>query len=130
MANSTTVRILRDGARNVVLHCVGVLDTSDVAVVDVLALVDCAAPIPLDFRIDEVEFSVSGVMSVQLLWKANTDVVCLTMAQSGEFEFQDVSGLTNNAGAGKNGTLRLKTSNWAATIQTYSVLVKLIKMGA
>ena len=67
MANSTTVRILRDGARNVTLHCVGVLDTSDGAVVDVLALADCAAPIPLDFRIDEVEFSVSGVMSVQLL---------------------------------------------------------------
>jgi hypothetical protein len=128
MANVTTVRILNDGPRNVILLCVGVLDTSDQAATDVLTLADCANPTPLDYRIDEVEFSVSGVMNVQLLWKANTDVVCLTMAQSGEFDFRENPYLTNNAGAGKNGTLRIKTAGWAS-VQTYSVLIHLVKMG-
>lgn len=128
MANSLTVQTLLDGPRNVVLNVVGVLDTSDVAATDIAVLANFT-PIPTDWRIDEVEFTVSSQIVVQLLWKATTDVVAATFYQAGEICWVEHSPLTNNAGAGKNGTLRVKTTGWASGIQAFTLLIHLVKMG-
>lgn len=128
MANSLTVQTLLDGYRNTVLNVVGVLDTSDLAATDIAVLANFT-PIPTDWRIDEVEFTVSSQIVVQLLWKATTDVVAATFYQAGEIDYAEHSPLLNNAGAGKNGTLRVKTTGWASGIQAFTLLIHLVKMG-
>lgn len=129
MANSLTVQILEDGARNVVLNVVGVLDTSDVAVVDIAALATFANPVPRGFRIDSVEFTVSSQIVVQLLWRATADVVAATFYQAGGMYYVKHAPLTNNAGAGSTGALRVKTTGWASGTQAFTLLIHLVKMG-
>lgn len=128
MANVNTQQILVDGHRNVVVQCVGVLDTSNLAstiVVDASAL----DPIPTDLRIDKITYSISGQLTVQLLWDATADVVAAALTGYGHMKYKCVGGLTNNAGAGKTGGLLLLTTGWASGTQSYTVLIELVKNG-
>lgn len=129
MANSFTVQTLLNGPRNVILNAVAVLDTSDLAVTDLATLAGFTGPVPLDWRIDSIQFSTSTQLTVQLLWDATADVVAATMYLAGRFDYVGQQALTNNAGAGKTGTLQVRTTGWASGIQSFTLLIHLVKMG-
>jgi hypothetical protein len=133
MANTLTVQTLEEGPRNVRLRVVGVLDTSNVAVTD---LVDPASynqggtgPTPSTFRIDEIEYSISDALIVQLVWDATADVTFAALAGRGEMCFQDEGGLQNNAGAGKTGKIQILTTGWTVGTQAFTLELSLVKIG-
>jgi hypothetical protein len=128
MANARTEQIIIDGDRNVVVKCTGVLDTSNLAVVDIV-LPSGLAPIPTLLRIDHIDYSISDQLEVQLFWKATADVLILPLAGRGRLSFWNFGGLQNNAGAGVDGTIRLSTTGWASGVQTYSIVLELVKQG-
>lgn len=127
MANVTTVQTLQDGDRNVVIHCVGVLDTSNLAATDVATL--SLVPIPTGLRIDKVQYSISSQLSVLVLWDATADVTALALSGQGCHEFACCGGLINNAGAGVTGKIQLSTVGWASGSQSFTVTLHLVKMG-
>lgn len=126
MANSLTSQILLDGHRNAIVSVVAVLDTSDLAATDI---VDPASfsPVPTQFRIDKIQYSITDQLSVQLLWDATSDVVAQALAGRGCVEFRDVGGLQNNAGAGKTGKIQIKTTGWFSGTQTAEIILHLVK---
>lgn len=133
MANSFTTQILHEGARNVVIKLVGILDTSDLALttaVDVSTLTcDGTRGAPSQVRIDTLEYDVSDQLNVQLLWDATTDVVAAALAGRGENYGKKFSGLQNNAGTGKTGDILIRTTGWAAGVQTFTIVLEMVKQG-
>ena len=129
MANVLSTQILVDGERNVVVKITGVLDTSNVSATTV---VDPASftPLPTNFRVDRVDYSVDNPLAVRLVWDATADVDILTLFQSGNMKFAKIGGLRNNAGAGVTGKIQLLTQGYTAGTLTFSVVLTLIKMYA
>lgn len=130
MANSVAVQIMEDGARNAIVKLDGILDTSNEAVVTKITPASFT-PLPTQFRIDKVSYSISSQLIVQLQWHATTNVVALALAQGQEefVVFRDEGGLQNNSGAGKNGAIDLVTTGWTSGTQTYSIVLWLVKQG-
>ena len=128
MANALTAQIVEDGARNALVKVVALLDTSDLAATDI---VDPAnfSPVPTQFRIDRIEYSISDQLEAQILWDATADVVALALAGRDEMDFWSHGGLQNNAGAGKTGKIQLKTTGWASGTQVVTLNLKLVKQG-
>ena len=67
-------------------------------------------------------------MKVQILWDATSDQFCIELGenQSGNHDYTIFGGLTNNAGAGKNGDIKFTTVG-AAVADTYTVILYLRK---
>lgn len=126
MANSVTTQTLLDGDRNLVVKVVGILDTSNYSVTDLIVLADLS-PVPTAIRLDDLEFSVDSPLAAVLYWKANTDVPIITMTQSDHQTYTDIGGLTNNAGTGKNGTVRLATLGYSSGTVSFSFVSKWTK---
>jgi len=133
MANSVVTQVIIDGPRNAIVKITGVLDTSDVAVQTAIAMSSLnqsnTGPTPDQCRIDEIEYSVSDQLVVILEWHATTNVVIAPLAGRGEFEAKEFGGLQNNAGAGKNGTIDIRTTGYASNTQTFTILLYLVKQG-
>jgi hypothetical protein len=134
MANSLTVQTLEEGPRNVRVRVVGVLDTSNLAVQDLLDPANYnqggTGPTPSTFRVDEIEYSVAPALAVQLVWDATADVVFAALTGPGEMCFQDEGGLQNNAGAGKTGKIQILTTGWTAGTQVFTLELALVKIGS
>ena len=134
MANSFTTQILEEGPRNVSVKLVGVLDTSDLSLTTALAMSSINqggyGPTPEQVRIDHIEYVVGSQLTVQLLWDATTDVVAVPLVGSGLSFLRELGGLTNNAGAGKTGTINIKTTGWTSGTQTFLIILRLVKQGA
>ena len=128
MANSVVTQIILDGHRNAIVKVTGLLDTGDVAAT---TIVDPAnfAPLPTQFRIDKIDYSISDQLSVQLLWDATTDVVAAVLAGREDADFCRFGGLQNNAGAGKTGKIQLATTGWFSGTQTFTITLSLVKQG-
>ena len=128
MANVFTTQIVEDGARNVFIKAIGVLDTSNLATTD---LVDPAAlnPVPTQLRLDEIAYSVADQLGLQILWDATADVIALALAGRGNINFKYHGGLQNNAGAGKTGKLQVLTTGWTSGIQNFTLDLRLVKQG-
>lgn len=134
MANVFTTEVIQEGARNVNVKLVGILDTSDLAstiAVDVSTL-NCGGtlPTPTQVRVDKIEYSISDGIGVQLLWDATTDVTLAALAGRGEIMQQRSGGINNSAGVGKTGDILIKTTGWASGIQTFTLLLDLVKQGS
>lgn len=67
-------------------------------------------------------------MEVQMKWKANTPVVIETIPQNNAYQqdFSAIGGLTNNAGAGKDGAITFTTFD-ASAGDTYTVVLEMVK---
>jgi hypothetical protein len=67
-------------------------------------------------------------MEVVLKWKANTPVVIETIPQNNNYtqDFSAIGGLTNNAGAGKDGAITFSTAD-ASSGDTYTVVLEMVK---
>lgn len=128
MANVFTVQTLQDGPRNVILNVEGVLDTSNLAVTDVVDPTTLN-PVATALRIDQVDYSITDQLGVQLLWDATADVTALALAGRGNNTYQKEGGLQNNAGAGKTGKIQIVTTGWASGTQTFSLKLWLVKQG-
>ena len=128
MANSVTTQILEDGARNAIVKITGVLDTSNVSVT---TYIDPAnfSPVPTQFRIDHIDYSVSDQLEVQLQWNATSNVTIMPLAGRGKLSFWNFGGLQNNAGAGKSGKIDLLTTGWTSGTQVFSLVLELVKQG-
>jgi len=117
MANVFTSQILMDGNQKVVVHCVGTLDTSDLAATTVLdpATLQATNPLTTQLRIDKITYDVEPTLAVQVLWDATADVVAYQCTAYGKLDARKFGGLQNNAGAGKTGKIQLSTQGWAAS---------------
>lgn len=133
MANSTTIQILEDGARNVVVKFEGVLDTSDLAsttVVDpaTLSQIDSFGNPPSQLRIDVIQYTVEDGLSVNLFWDATSPVRIEEFVGRGVQKSFVFGGLTNNAGAGKTGKITATTQGWSASaVLSFSLIIKMVK---
>jgi hypothetical protein len=117
MANVFTSQILMDGEQKVVVHCVGTLDTSDLAATTILNMSTLKATNPLStqLRIDRMVWDVEPTLTVAVLWDATADVAAYQCTSWGELDARKYGGLQNNAGAGKTGNIQLSTQGWAAS---------------
>ena len=67
-------------------------------------------------------------MEVIMKWKATTPVVIETIPQNNAYQqdYEKIGGLTNNAGAGKDGAITFTTAD-ASSGDTYSVVLEMVK---
>jgi hypothetical protein len=67
-------------------------------------------------------------MEVQLKWKATTPVVIETIPQNTQYQqdYSKIGGLTNNAGAGKDGAITFTTLD-ASAGDAYTVVLEMVK---
>jgi hypothetical protein len=135
MANLITTQLLMDGPSNVILRVDGFVDTADVSA---SILIDPATLSAYDtytgvkatkLRVDRIVSAIESPLAVYLSWDATAAVrfVSLTNATE-EFEYERFGGLTNNAGAGVTGKIRLDTQGWSTgAILSFSVLLEMSK---
>lgn len=67
-------------------------------------------------------------MEVVLKWKANTPVIIETIPQNNSYQqdYENIGGLTNNAGTGKDGAITFSTLD-ASAGDTYTVVLEMVK---
>lgn len=132
MANSLQTQVIMDGPRNAVVKITGVLDTSNVAQVNIIDPTTFAFK-PKTFRICHIDYSISDQLELQLLWTATADRVILPLAGRGRMSFIDFGGLTNNSlstpDPGVTGGIDLLTTGWASGVQIFSIVLELTKQG-
>lgn len=126
MADAVASQILVDGKHNAVIKLTNISDgTGEAAVlkVDVSALNGA----PTRVKINRIDYMTAG-MGVDLLWDATTDVLILHLPadRAGDFDFCEVGGLINNAGAGITGDINLTTVGHTAA-DRYTIVLHLQK---
>jgi hypothetical protein len=131
MANATTLQILEDGARQTVVKFDGVLDTSDLASMTVLdptaQFIDPINP-TTQYRIDNLEWSISDPIVIRLSWDATSPVKIVEMAGRGGFLIGEVyGGFQNNAGAGKTGKITALSTGYSAGTVAFTILIRAVK---
>lgn len=134
MANSTSIQLLQDGPRNVVVKFEGVLDTSDLASTTV---VDPALLSQLDYwqnrnaaklAIVKITYNIEDLLSVNLFWDATTPVRIEELTGRGKMDFRHGQYLQNNAGAGITGKITATTQGWVASaVLSFSIIVEMVK---
>ena len=131
MADAVTSQTLADGPKYAVLKFTNISDgtgESAVTKVDVSALASSAdGDACSGVVIERIWWRCIG-MKVQILWDATSDQFCIELGenQSGNHDYTIFGGLTNNAGAGKNGDIKFTTVG-AAVADTYTVILYLRK---
>jgi len=131
MADAVTSQTLADGPKYAVLKFTNVSDgtgESAVTKVDVSALASSAdGDACSGVVIERIWWQCIG-MKVQILWDATSDQFCIELGenQSGNHDYTIFGGLTNNAGAGKNGDIKFTTVG-ATAADTYTVILYLRK---
>jgi hypothetical protein len=133
MANVTTVQILEDGPRNVVVKLAGILDTSDVSITD---LVTPATLTPIDgfgtlatrLVIDKITFVVEPGLAVNLYWDATADDLIAPLVAAGKLCFEKVGGVYSPESAGTTGKIQFSTQGWSASATlAFTVLLEMRK---
>lgn len=134
MANVTSIQVLENGARNYVVKVTGILDTSDVAITD---LIDTTAAgfrpsnlgredVPTTVAIKRVEYDIEDSLSVYIYWDATADQLALPLVGRGRLKFDPP--MNNNAGAGKTGKVQYSTQGWVASaVLSFTVTLYCIK---
>lgn len=140
MANSLNVQTIIDGPRNLIVKVTGVLNTSDIAAVQVVTpsttfTVAQMNPPPL-VRLNYIDYSISDPLQVTLNWGNSTGPaagqVIMPLAGRGRMSFDDFKGLTNNQSP-TDGSIWLSTTGYAESGDTgnaiFTVILELIKAG-
>lgn len=136
MANVTSTQILEQGARNTVVKWTGLLDTSDEAYnVKLLPSTTGIVPVPSQWRLDYLWYSISDGIEIQLFWDATAPTLIAPLAGRGKMDFWNFGGLQNDAGAGKTGGIGFSATALPGSAYTagkpftYSVTLELVKQG-
>lgn len=130
MADAVTSQTVYDGSRRAVMKFTNISDgtgESAVTKVDVSTLGSYNGNACTSVQIQKIHAMTDG-MGVNILWDATTDALCATIPQNAfyGYDFTPFSGLTNNAGAGKNGNI-LFTTVGASSGDRYTIVLELIK---
>lgn len=124
MADAVSSQTLIDGAKNVVVKLTNTSDgtgESAVTKVDVSAL----SGAPAKVKINKIHYSVAGMVA-RLLWDATADVTIVDLQGDGCLDASCFGGLTNNAGAGVTGDIKLTTVGHTAA-DSYSIILEMAK---
>jgi len=131
MVDAVTSQTILDGDRLAIFKFTNISDgTGEAAVtkIDVSTLAPDQYNKPCTgCKINKVWALTQG-MSVRILWDATTDVPCIIVPENQMYKmcFDEFGGLSNNAGAGKNGDV-LFTTGGAASGDTYTIVLEVIK---
>lgn len=130
MADVVASQVIFDGSKRAIMKFTNVSDgTGEIGAikVDVSALTPYNGTPCSGVSIERIEAVTIG-MGVDILWDATTDVLCMTLGpdQFFTFDFTRFGGVTNNAGAGKNGDV-LFTTVGATAGDKYTVVLELLK---
>ena len=132
MANSTSIQILNDGPRNVVLKLDGILDTSDLSsttVVDpaLLSDMDINGVKASKLRINKIVYDVEDLLDVELFWDAATPVRIWNLVGRGKVDVHRTGGISNNA-TNPTGKITMTTQGWTSgAILSYTIILELVK---
>jgi hypothetical protein len=132
MANSTSIQILNDGPRNVVLKLDGLLDTSDLSsftVVDPALLSDMNinGVKASKLRINKIVYDVEDGLDLELFWDAATPVRIWNLVGRGKVDAHRTGGISNNA-TNPTGKITAATQGWASgQVLSYTVMLELVK---
>jgi hypothetical protein len=137
MANSTSIKLLQDGPRNVTVKFEGVLDTSDLTstvVLDpsTLSDMDIWGVKSTKLSIKHIQYSIEDGLSVNLFWDATTPIRIEELVGRGElkhYKYGRLSPLPAESGAaGYTGKITATTQGWAASaILSFSIILECIK---
>lgn len=130
MADAVTTQTIQDGDRQVVMKFTNISDgtgESAVTKVDVSTLKaeSGTQKACTKVAIRQIYYDLSG-MSVDILWDATTDVLCIPLSRQGVFDFTEVGPLTNNAGSGVTGDVQFTTVG-ASTDDRYFIMLVMDK---
>jgi hypothetical protein len=131
MADAVASQTLFDGERMAIMKFTNLSDgtgENKVLKVDVSALNPSAAGGACDgVTITKIHASTHG-LEVLMYWDATTDVVIQTIPQNTSYtlDYEKFGGLTNNAGAGKNGDILFSTSD-ASAGDEYTIVLEMVK---
>lgn len=139
MANFTDTHIMEEGPRNAIVKLTGVLDTNNVQLPSVIALTDFTNNdhqlTPTGFRVNYIEYSISGGLEVALWWHGNAiglGQIILPLAGRGKIDAQNYGGFNPDPNspshAGYDGSIDLTTTGFVAgTTSIYTIIVELVK---
>jgi len=135
MANVTSIQILEDGDRNVIVKLVGKLDTSNAALATLLdpatlASVNASSMNPqkaTSLAIESVVFDIQDGCIVGLYWDATVDVPIWYFSGRDKMNMDFTGFLQNNAGAGKTGKILYDTAGYTTGTQYFTMVVQCIK---
>jgi hypothetical protein len=131
MADAVTSQTLLDGERLAIMKFTNISDgTGETAVtkVNVSALTPSnSGKACTGVTVTKIT-SICHGMEVRMYWDATTDVPFFlgTVNTNYENDFSKIGGVTNNAGAGKNGNIVFSTSD-ATAGDTYTVVLEMVK---
>lgn len=134
MANTLTKRIVRDGMDNAVVELIATLDTSAASFATTPAI-DLSAdftnnligPTLVGLRVDEIQYSISDGISVQLFWDATVDEIIAALAGHDKQCYKDYGGLQpDRAAAGYTGDIDLTINNIVVAAGTPIQVVTLL----
>ena len=131
MADAVTSQTLLDGERLAIMKFTNISDgTGETAVtkVNVSALTPSnSGKACTGVTVTKIT-SVCHGMEVRMYWDATTDVPFFlsTVNTNYENDFSKIGGITNNAGAGKNGNIVFSTSD-QSNGDTYTVVLEMVK---
>lgn len=131
MADAVTSQTLLDGERLAIMKFTNISDgtgESAVTKVNVSALAKSNSGLACTGVTINKITSVCHGMEVRMYWDATTDVPFFlsTVNTNYENDFSSIGGITNNAGAGKNGNVVFSTSDQTAG-DTYTVVLEMVK---
>ena len=131
MADAVTSQTLLDGERLAIMKFTNISDgTGETAVtkVNVANLARSASGLACTGVSVTKITSVCHGMEVRMYWDATTDVPFFmsTINTNYENDFSSFGGITNNAGAGKNGNIVFSTAD-QTNGDTYTVVLEMIK---
>lgn len=131
MADAVTSQTLLDGERLAIMKFTNISDgTGETAVtkVNVANLAKSASGLACTAVSVLKIHSVCHGMEVRMLWDATTDVPFFMTAVNTNYcnDFSSFGGITNNAGAGKNGNILFTTSDQTSG-DTYTVILEMQK---
>jgi hypothetical protein len=129
MADAVTSRVLNNGPRSYVAHLTNISDgtgESAVVKVDISTLKLANGLAPTKTAIAEVQWSIQGFSSVQILWDHTTDDTALVLGQgNGYMEFASLGNIPDPASAGGTGDILL-TTNTSVAGASYDITLVLV----
>lgn len=115
MTITITRQTIHDGERNLVVKAILIggdgVDVTDTSLIDASTY----SGAPTDLKIMKIKAHLNG-FSVMLEWDATTNVDTLSIPGDEwvNYDFFDIGGLPNNAGAGKTGDILIDTTGMGA----------------
>jgi len=131
MADAVATQTLVDNERMAIMKFTNISDgtgENKVLKVDVSALNPAANGGACDgVTIYRIHAATNG-MEVEVFWDATTDIFCWGIPQNTFYsmDFSAMSGLTNNAGAGKTGDVLFSTLNQTSG-DFYTIILEMVK---